>query len=37
LSLWNQEICVTASWLLNAAYAADWQAFQSTGGIKPAR
>jgi hypothetical protein len=24
----------TASWLLNAAYAADWQQFQSTGEIK---
>lgn len=27
----------TASWLLNAAFAADWQAFQSTGEIKPLR
>lgn len=25
----------TASWLLNAAYAADWQAFQSSGSVGP--
>ena len=25
----------TASWLLNAAYAADWQAFQSSGSVEP--
>lgn len=25
----------TASWLLNAAFAADWQAFQSTGSVEP--
>ena len=24
-----------ASWLLNAAYAADWQAFQSSGSVEP--
>ncbi len=24
----------TASWLINAAYAADWQTFQSTGSVK---
>ena len=27
----------TASWLLNAAYAADWQQFQQTGKIEPTR
>lgn len=25
----------TASWLVNAAYAADWQQFQSTGEVRP--
>ena len=24
----------TASWLLNAAYAADWQQFQSSGSVE---
>jgi hypothetical protein len=26
----------TASWLLNAAFARDWQSFQKTGEVKPA-
>jgi hypothetical protein len=30
-----EEKRTTSSWLLNAAFAKDWQSFQATGAVNP--